>query len=247
MMTASQRFRALGKGDARSIARDSFLVFLLIFPLAMALIMRFLLPPVAARLADRVAIVPYYPLILAYTFLLTLPLMFGVLVGLMLLDERDDDTLTALQVTPLSTRSYLSYRLFFPYLLAMIYAVVLMAIIGLHEPPFWPVIPVAAVAAMAAPFFSLFMSTFAGNKVEGLAVMKGAGIFLIAPVIDWFVDAAWTPLLGIFPTYWPVTAYWMAVDGETGQRFWTYLLVGVVFQVLVTLWLVRRFTRVIQR
>ena len=58
--------------------------------------------------------------------------------------------------------------------------IALMAIIGLHEPPFWPVIPTAAVAAMAAPFFSLFMAAFAGNKVEGLAVMKGAGIFLIA-------------------------------------------------------------------
>jgi len=42
------------------------------------------------------------------------PITFGVLIGFLLLDEKDDDTLTALQVTPLSTNGYVAYRVAVP-------------------------------------------------------------------------------------------------------------------------------------
>jgi hypothetical protein len=39
-------------------------------------------------------------MLLSFFFVLQIPLLFGLLVGLLVLDERDDDTLTALRVTP---------------------------------------------------------------------------------------------------------------------------------------------------
>lgn len=41
-------------------------------------------------------------------------MVFGVVTGFLLLDERDDRTLTALQVTPLPLRAYIFYRVTVP-------------------------------------------------------------------------------------------------------------------------------------
>jgi fluoroquinolone transport system permease protein len=50
-------------------------------------------------------------------YLLTAPGMVGMVIGFLLLDERDARTLTALRTTPLSMRRYLGYRVALPLLL----------------------------------------------------------------------------------------------------------------------------------
>ena len=235
------KLKALLGADLKLIARDHFLLFLLAYPLVLATIARFLLPIAAEELAGRLDLPPYYPLINAYFFLLISPLVYGVLTGLILLDERDDDTLRALYVTPLAQSSYMGYRLVAPYLLAIVYAVLQILILDLHDAPFWFVWPVALSAAFTAPFFALLLASIASNKVEGLALMKALGVFLVAPCLDWFFDGPLVPLLGIFPTYWPIKAYWLGMDGIFDMRFWGALLVGAAYLCLLTWLLLQRF------
>ena len=54
---------------------------------------------------------PYYDAFMGYFLVSLAPMMFGIVIGFLLLDECDDNTLMALQVTPLSLNNYLLYRL----------------------------------------------------------------------------------------------------------------------------------------
>jgi fluoroquinolone transport system permease protein len=81
---------------------------------------------------------------------------------------------------------------------------------------------------------------FAANKVEGLALMKGLAVFMLGPLAAFFMDSSWQLLLGFLPTYWPAKAFWVA--GE-GGNFWYYLLVGLIYNPLLLIVLLRRFEK----
>jgi fluoroquinolone transport system permease protein len=58
----------------------------------------------------------YYPLIMSF-IAVAMPMIYGALIGFLVLDQRDDNTITALQVTPLTLVGYLGYRVALPTLL----------------------------------------------------------------------------------------------------------------------------------
>jgi fluoroquinolone transport system permease protein len=108
--------RALAPIDAKSIRRDSYLGWVLLIPLGIAALLRWGVPGLTDWLAVSLDfdLAPYYVLITSYAAALMVPLLIGQLLGFLLLDERDDDTLTALLVTPLPLEDYLAYRIGLP-------------------------------------------------------------------------------------------------------------------------------------
>jgi fluoroquinolone transport system permease protein len=71
--------RAFGTNDLKSIKRDSLLIYMLIIPPIMVLAVRLILPWLTGRLAESFGfdLVPYYPMLLSFFFVLQLPLLFG--------------------------------------------------------------------------------------------------------------------------------------------------------------------------
>ncbi|MCB0153322.1 MAG: hypothetical protein KDF65_00900, partial [Anaerolineae bacterium] len=104
--------RTLSLGDVRNIGRDSLLAWMIVIPLLTGLMVRLLLPRLSPWLLARYAfdLTPYYGLLMSYLVVLITPILFGAVIGFLLLDERDDQTLLAMQVTPLPLSSYLFYR-----------------------------------------------------------------------------------------------------------------------------------------
>ena len=218
--------RAFGVNDLKNIGRDSLLVYMIVIPPLMVVLVRLILPWLSTRVAEGFGfdLVPYYPMLLSFFFVLQLPLLFGMLVGLLILDERDDDTLTALRVTPISMTGYACYRGGVAVLLSTLYVIIALPLTGLMPPALFPaVIPVAILSGILATFFGLVIATFASNKVEGLALTKALGVFLLGPLAAYFIGSDWQLLLGVLPTYWPAKAFWVA--GE-GGNFWPYFFVG---------------------
>ncbi len=89
------------------------------------------------------------------------------------------------------------------------------------------------------------MAAFAQNKVQGLAIMKASGTFLVLPLLGYFVRSNWQWAFGLIPTYWPAKVYWILDAGESGA--WIFFLVGVVFQVALLVALLGRFKRVVHQ
>ncbi|MGF1473365.1 MAG: ABC transporter permease [Rubrobacteraceae bacterium] len=235
--------RAFGVNDLKSIFRDSLLIYMLIIPPIMVLAVRLILPWLTGRLAESFGfdLVPYYPMLLSFFFVLQLPLVFGLLVGLLILDERDDDTLTALRVTPISITGYALYRGGAAILLSTLYVILALPLTGLMPLTVLPaLIPIALVSGIMAPLFGLVLATFASNKVEGLALMKALGIFLLGPLAAYFIGSNWQLLLGILPTYWPAKAFWVASDGG---NYIPYFLVGAAYNLFLLALLLTRFQK----
>ena len=116
---------------------------------------------------------PYYPLVMS-GYLMTASGIVGMVVGFLLLDERDAHTLTALRVTPLSMRRYLAYRVTVPLLVATASTLLGYSMIGITPLPFSSLLAISVVGALSAPLLALVLATAAPNKVAGLAVAEGA-------------------------------------------------------------------------
>jgi fluoroquinolone transport system permease protein len=243
-MHTFQIFKGLGPLDAKTVRRDSLLRGMIGLPLLIALLARFVVPILARRIGEATDfdLPTYQAPIMSAALLLIAPAICGLVVGFLLLDQRDDRTLAALQVTPLPPRAYLAYRLAAPMLLSLVMTVAVFPIAGLAGAGIPSVLLAALAAAPLAPLIALGLAAFAENKVQGLALLKGASVLLIAPIAAIFVPAPWQWVLGVAPTYWPARLYWALGAGE--PDWWVYLLAGLAYQVLLLAALLRRFERV---
>lgn len=231
---------AFGANDARNVRRDSMLLTFLVAPLLAVVVLRLAVPLITAYLGRRYDfdLTQYYPLLLSL-FVLGLPGGFGSLAGFMVLDERDDDTLTALRVTPASIVGYAGYRISAAIVLSFLYTLGCISLTGLAPGSLIPkLIPAALLAGLFSPIVALMLATLADNKVEGLALGKAFGIFILGPLAAYFINSNWQVLLGILPTYWPAKAFWIAAEGG---NYWPYILAGLAYNLALLALLLRRF------
>jgi fluoroquinolone transport system permease protein len=234
-----------GSNDLRSVRRDSLMLYIVLVPWVAILLLRLLVPNITTWLLNSASfdLVPYYPLLLSIFIVLQFPVLLGLVFGLLILDERDGDILTALRVTPVSLSGYITYRIAMATVLSIVYILVLAPLSGMMSPALLPaLVPVALVAALLAPLVLMLVVVFASNKLEGLALMKGMGILFLGPMAGYFIESNWQLLLGVLPTYWAAKAFWMISEGSPGYGL--YLLGGLVLQGVLLAALVQRFRKV---
>ena len=183
-MRTLDAYASLAAIDMRNVARDPLLRWILILTPVFGVLVRFAVPPIAEAVHSRfgVDLGRYYPLIMSCLPLIPAGLI-GTVIGFLLLDQRDDETLTALLVTPLSLGDYLRYRMLVLLVLSSALSCVTMPVAGLTATTFLQVVVTAIVAAPLAPIYALFLGTFATNKVQGFALVKAAGIVLVPCIV----------------------------------------------------------------
>jgi fluoroquinolone transport system permease protein len=225
--------RTLIHADSRMLRRDPLLGWILVLPLGLALLLRPLMPRVQEALLEGTGfdLTPYYPLVMG-GFLMTAPGMVGMVIGFLFLDERDARTLTALRTTPLSMREYLAYRVALPLVLGTASTLIGYPLTGLTPLPLTSLLPVVVVASLSAPLLALVLAVAAPNKVAGFAVVKVLNTVNLLPVVAYFVPRPVQFAAGVFPTYWPMRAFWSAAAGES---FAVYLAVGAAVSALALL------------
>ncbi len=245
-MRMLKALRSLGPIDMKNVVRDPMLRWLTFYPIMISVFMRWGLPIFTGFLMDKYSfdLIPYYPLLLSMVIFLT-PLLTGMIIGFLLLDQRDDHTLSALQITPLTLTGYMIYRITAPMLLSIILTLIIIPVIGLVEIEFLPLLFTALVAAPLAAEYALFLAAFAANKVQGFAIAKALGVLNIAPFTAWFVSSWWQIGLGLVPLYWPTKVFWLGI--ENNSQIWIYGLTGLAYQFLLIWALLRRYTSALQR
>ena len=246
-MKAFQTVRALGPIDVQNIRRDPLLKWITILPLLMALLSRSLLPMIlqqASTLMDF-DLLPYYRPLMAYTLLILTPMLTGMVIGFLLLDQRDDHTLSALQVTPLTLNGYLVYRLVTPSLASVVVTFIILPVSGLAPLSLPDLAGVALSGGLLSCLYALFIAAFASNKVQGFAITKISGSILLPPVVAFFIPAGWRVIFGIIPTYWPGMLLWGLMDGQPAA--WINLPMGLVVQGLLLWLLLKRYNHVMKR
>lgn len=242
-MNAIHLFQTLGLFEWKQIRRDPMLRWMLLMPLVLALATRGVIPVVFERIAAALPfpLMPYYPAIMGFALSYIGPSMVGYVIGFLLLDQRDEGTLTALLVTPLSLARYLAYRLVWPMLGSVIVTIIIMPLSGLVRLNGVELVLVGVSAAANAPLFALTLATFASNKVQGMALMKMSSVVTFPPLVTFFLPQTWQWPFILFPTFWQARFFW-GVSNDAGISV-LFPLASIAYQMLLLLVLFRLFYR----
>ena len=151
-MQMTQLVQKIARNDVKVIGRDSFMVMMFAYIMIMAVILRFALPWLDTYLAENEilplefqgvtlsAMPDLYPMLVAYMTIYLGAVLIGVIFGFMLLDEKDDNTLKAMLVTPVSLNQYIMYRVGVPVVIGFFGVIAAMLIINQALLPLWQLI-----------------------------------------------------------------------------------------------------------
>jgi fluoroquinolone transport system permease protein len=245
-MSRASQVRALARNDVRLIGRDRFVIGLGLYIIAMSLVLRFVLPGITASLlAERgFDLTAFYSLLNSYVSVFLGGLLGGMVFGFTLLEAREDGTIRAVLVSPLPLDRYVGYRVLSAYVFCAVIIPLQAVLVGAALPPAGALVAISLVGALMGPAWAFINATYADNKVSAFALMKalgGSGLILIGA---FFLDEPLQFVAGVFPPYWVVKAYWVAIDGGP---WWAYLGVGLVLLLATLVFLSRRLIRVLHR
>lgn len=227
--------------DFAGIHRDPMLIMAAMAPLIFTLLMLYGFPLLNDLLSFKLSfpIDVYYPF--ACIFLLSLiPMLFGMVYGFILLDERDEGMITYFSITPLGKRGYLMMRMLMPVIFSFFIILLFIWITNFDGGMiWWKHIPLALITATQAPILLLFLGAFAANKVEGMAMTKGFGILLLAVPVDYFIPSNWTFLAGFSPLFWTARGF---LTGD-GLQIILYIFASLVIHAVYLSVLYKRFEK----
>jgi fluoroquinolone transport system permease protein len=185
------------QADLRRTVRDPIAVILGVLPVAVTMGWWLAAPAVTARLLADPALVNMVALVV---LVLLAPLMFGFVAGLMLLDERDEGVLNAVAITTIGTRGVMAVRMAAPAAWSFLLAVVILLLLADARPAL--MLGVGLLAALQAPLMMLILATFAGNKVQGMALSKVANVLVLLGGLAVLLPAPWLWLAAPSPHFW---------------------------------------------
>lgn len=251
--------------ELKNITRDQLTLTMMIYPLIMVIFGAYLIPLILEQFDPGAAILSASLIILIVLASLA-PMLAGAILGFLLLDHKDENTLDSLRVTPVSLTHYLRFKAGYTYLLSVLSSVVILigvktlsgeayAYAGVN---IWDdimaldIVIFSLVSALFAPVFGLIIATLGANKIEGFAYLKSLGILILIPALV-TLDAmqGWAQYsLGIIPTFWPVKALLEGADilpHEANLNALSYTLIGTVYMAVLIAAFIRRFVRSVSR
>jgi len=222
------QIRKLLLNDIRNIIRDRLLLYTaFLIPLIIIIFTRLVIP----WLSENVVPLQQYYSLLFMLIVITIPMMFGFVIGFLIMDERDENLLTVLRVMPISRNTYLIYRMLFVSILSLVYILLFPLLTGLIDIDFIDYLPIGVLLAFLTPVLGLVANIVATNKVQAFAVFKTLGGVFYIPLFAFFINNDLKYILGIIPNFWT----FMALDKllTTGQQDYVFLGIGFVLHLIL--------------
>jgi fluoroquinolone transport system permease protein len=178
------------------------------------------------------------PKIVAMFLIIMTGYVFGALTAFTLLDDKDDNVLMSLKITPIDVKVYVIVKLVVSFIFGFISTLVLtLATNFLDGASIWAIIGISIVAALQAPGVTLIVNSLSNNKVEGFVYMKLSGLILIIPVLAFFYFD-WTETFFIVaPGFWSARMISIELLSEipTIEFNFTmivYFIAGVIYNII---------------
>ncbi|MBI4920777.1 MAG: hypothetical protein HY834_03440 [Devosia nanyangense] len=196
---APRRFLRLLAGDALNVSRDPMLLFAIAMSLAPAAALYFGKPAIDAAALSAFGVASLSAYLVPVALLIPASLV-GWVSGFLLLEDRDEGTLLAIDVTPVGKSGFLAYRVGITALVSLAITAYAWPLIAPHVATGTMVLLSLLIAADAVAS-AVVLPAIARNKVEGLALTKLTNIVSIAPLIA-FLPTPFRYFAGVVPTYW---------------------------------------------
>lgn len=188
--------------DLKMIMRDPIMALLFITPLLIGILFKLLiyfLLPLALKYFDF--ILPPEPYLLSMTLLMT-PYMLGVVMGFMMLDDKDGNIMDLVLVTPYGRRGYLLNRILFISVFTFLYSWINYMVLSLVNLSFFSFLYISVVLSIFAAAIGLLFFRIASDKIIGLTYAKILNFMIIFVFAD-FIDEEWFDnIASLFPTFW---------------------------------------------
>ena len=224
----------LMEADRRRLLREGLLAWMMILPLVMAAAARAGLPELVLVLEGRgIMIGPWVPQLRAVAFTVVVPVLIGVVVGFMLLEEKQDRVWRALAVTGVRLRRYLVWRAMTCLAMAALVCLLCLLIAG---PPGLSAVRQTCLALGAAPLaaaVALGLAAWTRDAIQGFAATKLLLVLLVLPAVAPLLAAPWRELLALVPSWWIVRAAENAGAMNDGGRWFPLVLGSIVVNLLV--------------
>jgi ABC-2 type transport system permease protein len=152
------------------------------------------------------------------------------LTGLMLVEEKEKGTLTALRIAPLNLREILVAKWVLGFSLAVLMSLITLALNGGFGGQVGTVTLAVVVGAALAAEIGILLGILAADSTTLFALIKGLGILIIGPVI-FYIFPDWPQWIAkLFPTYWVIDPiYSAAVLGNgLGEVYPDLLIAGAI-------------------
>ena len=233
-----QKIIQLSLTDFRQILREQLLwVMFIIAPSMQFLVAHWLAP----FLIERFPVLDGYQSLIVGVLTIQVVTGIGFVIAMMLLDEKDEDVLTAVRVLPLGPEVFLAYRLLAATVVAFLFAFVMLYFSQLIMISIVQAVTAAGLFALLGPIIALFMSTFSDNKVEGLAVFKGLNLVLLVPIASFFVPEGWSYFFGLIPDFWSLQ--FVEAIAKEQEASWMNALIGLIVHLAVLIILFIQFKK----
>jgi fluoroquinolone transport system permease protein len=163
---------------------------------------------------------------------------FGMIVGLSLLDDRDDDAFASIGVSPVPLALYVWTKVGFGFVMAVLAGVAAVLVAGTPAIGPLPTLLVVLLAAAQVPINAFLINVLAADRAQGIAAVKLTGVLVLGPVVAWFLTdwRAW--IFAVVPGFWPAKAVQSLLLGSApsgaGPGFAGYLGFGLLWCALLT-------------
>lgn len=221
------------KSEIKKWTRDPMMGFMLIYPIIFAFLGRYLLPWLSEKYGFNFE--PFTDLILVI-LVLFIPIAFGALIGFSLLEDRDDNILINIRVTPLSIHQFLSLRLVGIYILCVIATIFVIWFSKVGNLAMKNIISISLLASLEAPISGLLINALARNKIEGFAIMKAGGSIVVFPIVALFFNGAKELFFSFAPGFWSAKVISSLVrGGGLYLSYNQYYFIGLVYMVILNI------------
>lgn len=221
------------KHEIKLMFRDKMYLFLMAYPIVMAITALFLMPYLESQNAGIATH------IVTLFFILLNGFMFGAITGFTLLDDQDDHVLLSLRITPINVNHYIWIKILISYVLGILSTLLIIITSGFITivDPF-NMIFILILAPLHGPIIALLVNAFASNKVEGFVIMKASGLILLAPVAALFLTDWKELFLSILPGFWPARLISIELIPMSYflSKTWIYFVLGLlVYSIIIYL------------
>ncbi len=247
------KYLALFKYEAKTIWRDPINLYMCAFPLIMLVLAAFVFPMMFQSMgALQGTMLKAVMLLLLIVILAFGSFFLAAMATFLLLEQKDENTLHTIAVTPLGTPGYLKFKMTYIYLMSVLGNIVVLlgtkliaadkySIMGvslLRQINLLHMVSFAAVNSLFTLVLSLLQGALAKNKVEGFAFIKGTGILALLPallVLEAF-QGNLQYVLGVFPNFWVIKGMlvqFMPMELGGNLTFPVYLIIGGAYNLLL--------------
>jgi fluoroquinolone transport system permease protein len=189
----------------RELWNDKMLIMVLFAPFLAGVAFKFGIPFLEKFLTETfnkdMIIAPYYLLFDLFLSVMV-PYLICFVSALVMLTETDENVSIYMAVTPLSKGGYLISRLVVPAIISYPVTMIILALFSLTNQGILFYLIAPFLNCLLSVIVALLITAVSTNKVEGLALGKGAGIIMLGLPVPFFISSSARYLFVFLPSFW---------------------------------------------